>query len=82
MASASSFLLQEAAQFHERGALAEAASRYRQVLESEPQNVDALYCLAVIGCQQGRFSEGIDLLRQALAVDPRHARATTCWAWR
>jgi predicted O-linked N-acetylglucosamine transferase (SPINDLY family) len=75
MASASSFLLQEAAQFHERGALADAASRYRQVLESEPQNVDALYCLAVIGCQQGRFSEGIDLLRQALAVDPRHARA-------
>jgi protein O-GlcNAc transferase len=75
MASASSVLLQEAAQFHERGALADAASRYRQVLGSEPQNVDALYCLAVIGCQQGRFAEGIDLLRQALAVDPRHARA-------
>ena len=74
MASASSVLLQEAAQFHQRGALADAASRYRQVLGSEPQNVDALYCLAVIGCQQGRFSEGIDLLRQALAVDPRHAR--------
>jgi hypothetical protein len=40
MASASSFLLQEAAQFRERGALADAASRYRQVLGSEPQNVD------------------------------------------
>ena len=53
MASASSILLEEAAQFHERGALADAASRYRQVLGSEPQNVDALYCLAVIGVSTG-----------------------------
>jgi protein O-GlcNAc transferase len=75
MGSATSVRLQEAAQLHKRGALAEAASCYRQVLRNEPQNVDALYCLAVIGCQQGRFLEGIDLVRQALAMDPRHARA-------
>ncbi len=75
MGSATSLLLQEAARFQERGALAEAANRYRQVLQRELGNADALYCLAVIGCQQGRFREGIDLVRQALAVDPRHARA-------
>ena len=43
------------------GVLADAASRYRQVLQSEPDHAQALYHLAVIGCQQGQFQQGIEL---------------------
>ena len=55
MGSATAFLLQEAALLHRQGALAEATSRYHQVLRSEPANADALYHLAVLACQQGRL---------------------------
>ena len=68
-------LLQEAARLHRQGALADAASRYRQVLESEPDHAAALYHLAVIACQQGRFAEGIELARRSLASDPQQPRA-------
>jgi tetratricopeptide (TPR) repeat protein len=68
-------LLQDAARLHSQGALAEAATRYRQVLDGEPDNARALYHLAVICCQQGQFREGIDLARRSLVSDPRQLRA-------
>jgi tetratricopeptide (TPR) repeat protein/SAM-dependent methyltransferase len=68
-------LLQEAARLHGQGALAEAASRYRQVLESEPDHAGALYHLAVIWCQQGQFQKGIELARRSLASNSRQPRA-------
>src|SRR5688572_19695601 len=71
----SAALIEEAARLHGRGALAEAASRYRQVLEGEPAHASALYHLAVIACQQGRFGEGIELARRSLASDPQQPRA-------
>ena len=78
----SAALIEEAARLHGRGALAEAASHYRQVLESEPAHAAALYHLAVIACQQGRLGEGIELARRSLASDPQQPRAQICWAWR
>ena len=39
------------------------------------QDADALYRLAVASCQQGRFAEGIELVRQALAIEPQRAPA-------
>jgi tetratricopeptide (TPR) repeat protein len=75
MAASTVDLLQDAARLHRQGAVAEAANRYRQVLQSEPENVQALYHLAVIECQQGQFREGIDLARRSLASDPRQPRA-------
>ena len=71
----SAALIEEAARLHGRGALAEAASRYRQVLEGEPAHAAALYHLAVIACQQGRLDEGIALARRSLASDPQQPRA-------
>jgi predicted O-linked N-acetylglucosamine transferase (SPINDLY family) len=68
-------LLQEALALHRRGAVAEAAARYADVLRAEPASADAAYYLAMISCQQGRFAEGAALARQALANDPWHARA-------
>jgi tetratricopeptide (TPR) repeat protein len=68
-------LLQDAARLHGQGALAEAATRYRQVLDGEPNNARALYHLAVISCQQGQLHDGIDLARRTLASDPHQPRA-------
>ena len=68
-------LLQEADRLHGRGALAEASSRYRQVLQREPGHARALYHLAVIACQQGHFQDGIEQARRSLASDPDQPRA-------
>jgi protein O-GlcNAc transferase len=64
-------LLDEAVALHRAGALGEAADRYARVLDGDPVNAGALYYLAQICCQQGRFVEGVDLVRRALAVEPR-----------
>jgi len=68
-------LLQDAARLHREGALAVAEGRYRQVLQGEPEHALALYHLAVMSCQQGRFGDGIELARRSLASDPRQPRA-------
>jgi tetratricopeptide (TPR) repeat protein len=68
-------VLEDAARLHGQGALAEAATRYRQVLDGEPDNARALYHLAVISCQQGQLHDGIDLARRTLASDPHQPRA-------
>jgi predicted O-linked N-acetylglucosamine transferase (SPINDLY family) len=38
-------------------------------------NADALFEQARASCRQGRLSEGIDLIRRVLALDPQQARA-------
>jgi protein O-GlcNAc transferase len=63
-------LLDEAAALHRRGALGEAADCYARVLERDPANATALYHLAQICCQQGKFAEGVACLRRALAAAP------------
>ena len=60
---------------HSQGALADAASRYRQVLQGEPDHAQALYHLAVIACQRGDLDEGIALAQRSLASDPCQPRA-------
>src|SRR4029077_10282762 len=72
--SPASDLLQEGLVLHRRGAVAEAAARYAQVLRADPANADALYYLALIACQHGRFEEGAELARKSLAGDPNQAR--------
>ena len=68
-------LLQEAGRLHRQGAVADAERCYRQVLRSEPDHATALYHLAVIECQQGRFGEGIELARRSLTSEPHQPRA-------
>jgi tetratricopeptide (TPR) repeat protein/SAM-dependent methyltransferase len=45
------------------------------VLQDEREHALALYHLAVISCQQGRFGDGIDLARRSLTSNPRQPRA-------
>src|SRR5580704_15829537 len=68
-------LLQEGLALHRRGAVNEAAARYHDVLRIDPANADALYYLALISCQHGRFEEGAGLARKSLASDPKQARS-------
>lgn len=68
-------MLQEALALHRRGALAEAAARYAEVLRADPGNADAHCYLGMIACQHGRFAEGAERARQSLAHDPHSARA-------
>jgi protein O-GlcNAc transferase len=74
-ASSAAGLLEQALALQRRGALADAAARYAEVLDADPNNSDAHYYLGLMSCQQGRFAEGIDLARKSLASDPRNARA-------
>ncbi len=75
----SSVNLADALQFaisrHQAGQLAEAEQIYRQILQQQPQHVDALSLLGVIACQQGKLEEGIALYRQALSLRPEHRQA-------
>jgi tetratricopeptide (TPR) repeat protein len=68
-------LLEEGLTLHRRGAVAEAATRYDEVLRIEPGNADAHYYLATILCQQNRFADGAEHARRSLANDPHHVRA-------
>ena len=68
-------LLQEGLTLHRRGAVNDAAARYHDVLRIDPANADALYYLALISCQHGRFEEGAELARKSLASDPKQARS-------
>ena len=73
--SPSADLLARGLALHRRGAVAEAAAHYAEVLRADPANADAHYYLALISCRAGRFAEGAASARQALAANPRHARA-------
>jgi len=67
--------LEEAVALHRQGQLAEAQSRYRDILRADPANADAHYYLAMAACHEGRFAEGVELARKAAAGDARNARA-------
>jgi tetratricopeptide (TPR) repeat protein len=68
-------LLQDAMDMHRRGAIADAAARYSQILKFEPKNVDAL-CLLGLACSElKRFTEAVEFLRKAVKLAPKHAPA-------
>ena len=67
-------LLQQGLTLHRSGAVNDAAARYHDVLRLDPAHADALYYLALISCQYGRFPEGAELARKSLARDPNQAR--------
>jgi Tfp pilus assembly protein PilF len=67
-------VLAAAVRHHEAGRLEEAAALYRQVLDREPANPDALHLLGVITHQRGNPAAGEDLIRRAIALRPNAAR--------
>ncbi len=65
--------LHQAVAQHQSGNLVEALRIYREILEIEPQNVDALNLGGVASHRLGDVESGINLLRAAVAVNPGHA---------
>lgn len=67
--------LNRAIALHQSGQLAQAEQLYREILQQDPQQADALSLLGVIACQRGNLAEGIGLYRQTLALRPDHLQA-------
>jgi predicted TPR repeat methyltransferase len=68
-------LLQQAVELHQQGRFEPAQALYRQVLELNPRQFDALHLLGVIARQQGDFNTAIELISRALEVDNAQAAA-------
>jgi protein O-GlcNAc transferase len=67
--------LELAVKHHQAGQLQQAEQLYRQILQGDPQQVDALRLLGVIAHQVGRHDLAIDYMSQALRLNPGHAEA-------
>jgi tetratricopeptide (TPR) repeat protein len=61
--------------YHAAGQLQQAEQIYRQVLQVEPANADALHLLGVVAHQVGKHAEGVELIERSLAIDARDPMA-------
>ena len=68
-----------AVQHHQAGALQQAEQLYRQILQVDPQHVDALHLLGLLAKQAGRHDLACEYIRQALRLQPDFAERTTTW---
>ncbi|MEX2489875.1 MAG: sulfotransferase [Pseudomonadales bacterium] len=55
------------------GNLEEAESIYLEVLESEPENPDAIHLLGLIRGEQDRSDEAVELIEKAIGINPNAA---------
>ena len=60
---------------HGQGRLAEAQALYQEILRDRPGHFGALHMLGVIALQSGNSQRGVELIGQALALDPLQADA-------
>jgi tetratricopeptide (TPR) repeat protein len=67
--------LAAALDYHRRGDPAAARILYREVLEDQPRNFDALHLLGVATADLGDLDGGVVLVRRALCVEPRQPDA-------
>jgi tetratricopeptide (TPR) repeat protein/SAM-dependent methyltransferase len=70
--------------FHQRGALAEAERRYRDILSQTPTHADSLHNLGLIALNGGNAAVAAELIDRAIAVDNRKAEYhyNIALAWR
>jgi Flp pilus assembly protein TadD len=61
--------LLDAISLHQQGQLVQAEASYRQHLEIDPSNADALHLLGVIAYQTGHYQDAVELISKAI----RHA---------
>ena len=61
--------------FHRQGQLALAQAVYEKILEIQPGNVDALHLLGVIAAQMQNPRKAVELIDQAIALNPNSAAA-------
>ena len=67
--------LQTAMAQHQAGNLAQAEALYKQVLQTSPNQPDALHLLGLISKQKGDFKTAAQLMRKALTVNPSYVEA-------
>jgi protein O-GlcNAc transferase len=60
---------------HQAGRIAEAAAIYRDLIDANPEDHDALHLLGVTAIQGGRFEEAVELISRSLAVDSSNPHA-------
>lgn len=58
---------------HQRGLLAEAARRYRNVLRAQPDHADALHLFGVVAHQQGDHRQAAECIGRAVTLSPGNA---------
>lgn len=63
-------LLQEGMAFHGKRQLIEAEARYRDVLQIDPENADAIYLLGLLAEAIGDRDLAVDLVSRAIAIQP------------
>jgi protein O-GlcNAc transferase len=66
-------LMDQALALHRIGQLDQAAALYGQVLDSQPNHVDALHLLGVIAYQRGDDPRAVHLIRLAITLDSSQA---------
>ena len=69
------YVLTKSMEHHRAGRRKEAECGYRQVLEVEPQNADALYGLGQITQRRGEHAAAVKLFRAVVAVAPNTLKA-------
>lgn len=69
--------LDEGLRLHRAGLLQEAEQQYRQILDIQKNNADALNLLGVLCHQTGRSQEGGELVQRAIQINPKHFDAAT-----
>ena len=62
--------LLQAFALHKAGQLVEAEPLYKTILQAAPEHFDALHMLGVIHLQTGRNEEALDLIGQAVGINP------------
>jgi predicted O-linked N-acetylglucosamine transferase (SPINDLY family)/ADP-heptose:LPS heptosyltransferase len=67
--------LQQAVSLHQQGQLADAEILYKEILQTQPQQADALHLLGAIAKQRGQAQIAVDLISQSLKINPNNAAA-------
>jgi tetratricopeptide (TPR) repeat protein len=62
---------------HRAGRMQEAESVYRQILQHQPNNADALHLLGVLAQQCGQPQPAVELMEKSLAINPNNSAALT-----
>jgi tetratricopeptide (TPR) repeat protein len=67
--------LQSAMMHHQNGNLPQAETLYKQILQANPNQPDALHLLGLIGKQRGDTETAVKLMNKALAIKPDYVEA-------
>ena len=68
-------IIEVAIQHHQNGQLEQAEKLYRQVLQINPDHVDACHLLGIVLAQKGKNEAAVECLQKSLRLNPEFAEA-------